>query len=140
MLKPSIRSKWISVYPENFMNQVGVGQDIRVAHDALLGRSYNSNVIAVNSPVDAGRPAIAGGAQVRNQNTLLYPGMFARVTLITRSRKDTLVPPEKALVPQGTGQCVSRNRRMRKDPRSGRHFTLRVAVIRLPKTNQKKVG
>ncbi len=34
--------------------------------------------------------------------------MFARVTLITRTKKESLVLPEEALVPQGTEQFVFR--------------------------------
>ena len=45
-------------------------------------------------------------AQVRNQDTALRPGMFARVKLITRAERDALVVPEEALVPQGTEQYV----------------------------------
>jgi membrane fusion protein (multidrug efflux system) len=45
-------------------------------------------------------------AQVRNQDTTLRPGMFARVRLITRERAEAMVLPEQALVPQGTEQYV----------------------------------
>jgi membrane fusion protein, multidrug efflux system len=60
--------------------------------------------------VDAAGRAIVIRAQVRNQDTTMRPGMFARVTLITRDQKEALVLPEEALVPQGTEQFVFRVR------------------------------
>ncbi len=47
-------------------------------------------------------------AIVRNADTALRPGMFARVRLITRDAQDALVLPEQALVPQGDEQFVFR--------------------------------
>ncbi|MBI4294487.1 MAG: efflux RND transporter periplasmic adaptor subunit [Betaproteobacteria bacterium] len=94
--------------PETFLTQVQVGQPIKVALDALPGESYDGRVIALNPLVDAAGRAIVIRAQVRNQNTALRPGMFARVTLITRAEKDALVLPEEAFVPQGTEQYVFR--------------------------------
>jgi membrane fusion protein, multidrug efflux system len=45
---------------------------------------------------------------VRNPDTSLRPGMFARVSLITRDDKNALVVPEQAIVPQGDEQFVFR--------------------------------
>ena len=47
-------------------------------------------------------------AQVRNADTALRPGMFARVRLLTKDERDALVLPEQALVPQGEEQYVFR--------------------------------
>lgn len=94
--------------PETFLTQVRVGQQVEVTLDALPGKSYNGSVIALNPLVDAAGRAIVIRAQVRNQDTALRPGMFARVTIITRAEKDALVLPEEALVPQGTEQYVFR--------------------------------
>lgn len=94
--------------PETFMRDVQVGQAVVVALDALPGKTYDGRIIALNPLVDAGGRALVIRAQVRNQNAVLRPGMFARVTLITRSEKEALVLPEEALVPQGTEQFVFR--------------------------------
>lgn len=94
--------------PETFLTQVHVGQPVKVSLDALPGNAYDGKVIALNPLVDAAGRAIVIRAQVRNQNTALRPGMFARVTLITRAEKDALVLPEEALVPQGTEQYLFR--------------------------------
>lgn len=94
--------------PEIYLKQVRVGQPIEVALDALPGQNYTGKILALNPLLDAAGRSIVIRAQVSNQDTVLRPGMFARVTLITREEKDALLLPEEALVPQGTEQYVFR--------------------------------
>lgn len=94
--------------PETFLRQVKVGQPVDVTLDALPGKTYNGKVIALNPLLDAAGRALVIRAQVRNQDTTLRPGMFARVNLITSTKQDALVVPEEALVPQGTEQFLFR--------------------------------
>jgi membrane fusion protein (multidrug efflux system) len=92
--------------PEVYMQQVQVGQSLTVALDALPGRKFEGKVFAVNPLVDAAGRAVVIRAMVRNPDTSLRPGMFARVSLITRDEKNALVIPEQAVVPQGEEQYV----------------------------------
>jgi membrane fusion protein (multidrug efflux system) len=92
--------------PELYLKQVKVGQPLQVTLDALPERSYQGSVYAINPLVDAAGRSIVIRAQVKNADTTLRPGMFARVRLITDRRQDSLVVPEQALVPQGTEQYV----------------------------------
>jgi membrane fusion protein (multidrug efflux system) len=92
--------------PETYLRQVQVGQPLEVTLDALPGKTYDGKVIALNPLIDAAGRAIVIRAQVRNQDTALRPGMFARVRIITRAERDALVLPEESLVPQGTDQYV----------------------------------
>ena len=94
--------------PEIYLRQVQVGQSLQVALDALPGKTFEGKVFAVNPLVDAGGRAIVIRALVRNPDTSLRPGMFARVKLITGDQKDALVVPEQAIVPQGEDQYVFR--------------------------------
>jgi membrane fusion protein, multidrug efflux system len=94
--------------PENFLKQVQVGQSVEVTLDALPGKTYEGKVFALDPLVDAAGRAIVIRAQVRNQDTTMRPGMFARVTLITSQDRNALVLPEEALVPQGSDQFVYR--------------------------------
>jgi membrane fusion protein (multidrug efflux system) len=94
--------------PEIYLKQVQVGQTLEVGLDALPGRTHQGKVTAINPLVDAAGRAIVIRALVKNQDTTLRPGMFARVKLITREAQDTLVLPEQALVPQGEDQYVYR--------------------------------
>ncbi len=94
--------------PEVYMRQVRVGQALQIQFDALPGSTFEGTVFAVNPLVDAAGRAIVIRAIVRNPDTSLRPGMFARVRLITREVQDALVLPEQALVPQGDSQYVYR--------------------------------
>ena len=94
--------------PEIYLQQVQVGQTLTITLDALPGKTYDGKVLAVNPLVDAGGRSVVMRAVVRNQDTSLRPGMFARVKLITRDEKQALVIPEQAIVPQGDEQYVYR--------------------------------
>lgn len=94
--------------PEIYMRQVQVGQALQIQLDALPGKTFEGKVLAVNPLIDAAGRSVVIRAVVRNPDTSLRPGMFARVRLITRDAKDALVLPEQALVPQGDQQFVYR--------------------------------
>src|SRR6185369_10371885 len=81
---------------------------LTVTLDALPGKSYEGKVFALNPLFDAAGRSIVIRALVRNPDTALRPGMFARVSLITRAEKNALVIPEQAIVPQGEEQFVFR--------------------------------
>src|SRR5438105_533671 len=92
--------------PEIYLKQIQVGQTLHVSLDALPGKTFDGKVFAVNPLVDAAGRAIVIRALVRNSDTSLRPGMFARVRLITRDMKDALAVPEQAIVPFGDDQYV----------------------------------
>ena len=92
--------------PEMYMQQVQVGQPLSIALDALPGKTFDGRVTAVNPLLDAAGRSVVIRAQVRNADTSLRPGMFARVRLVTKLPQESLVVPEQALVPQGTDQYV----------------------------------
>jgi membrane fusion protein (multidrug efflux system) len=94
--------------PEIYLAQVQVGQTLNVALDALPGKTFEGKVVALNPLIDAAGRSIVIRAVVRNSDTTLRPGMFARVTLITRDEREALVIPEQAIVPQGDEQYVFR--------------------------------
>ncbi|MEO8486403.1 MAG: efflux RND transporter periplasmic adaptor subunit [Betaproteobacteria bacterium] len=92
--------------PEMYLTQVKVGQPLTIALDALPGKTFEGRVFAVNPLLDAAGRSVVIRAQVRNADTSLRPGMFARVKLVTRDVQDALVVPEQALVPLGEDQYV----------------------------------
>ncbi len=94
--------------PEVYMRQVQVGQALQIQLDALPGKTFEGKVFAVNPLIDAAGRSVVIRALVRNPDTSLRPGMFARVRLITRNAQDAMVLPEQALVPQGDQQFVYR--------------------------------
>jgi len=94
--------------PEMYLKQVKVGQSLQVQLDAVTGKTFEGSVFAVNPLFDAAGRSIVIRAIVRNTDTSLRPGMFARVRLITRDDQNALVIPEQAIVPQGDEQFVFR--------------------------------
>jgi membrane fusion protein, multidrug efflux system len=94
--------------PETYLKQVQVGQSLQVTLDAVPGKTFEGRVFALNPLVDASGRAIVIRAIVRNPDTSLRPGMFARVRLITRNDAEALVVPEQAIVPLGDEQYVFR--------------------------------
>jgi membrane fusion protein, multidrug efflux system len=94
--------------PETYLRQVQVGQSLTVTLDAVPGKSYEGKVFAVNPLVDAAGRAIVIRAIVRNSDSALRPGMFARVRLFTHEAKDAMVIPDVALVPSGDEKYVYR--------------------------------
>jgi membrane fusion protein (multidrug efflux system) len=94
--------------PETYLKQVQVGQSLALTLDAVPGRTFDGKVFALNPLFDAAGRSIVIRAVVRNPDTSLRPGMFARVRLFTREAKDALVVPDGALVPSGDEQYVYR--------------------------------
>ena len=92
--------------PEIYLTQVKVGQPLTIALDAAPGKTYEGRVYAVNPLLDAAGRAVVIRAQVRNADTSLRPGMFARVRLVTKDVQNALMVPEQSLVPQGEEQFV----------------------------------
>ena len=92
--------------PEVYLTQVRIGQPLSITLDAFPGKSYEGRVMAVNPLVDAAGRAVVIRAQIRNADTSLRPGMFARVRLVTGGVQQAVVVPEQALVPQGEDQFV----------------------------------
>jgi membrane fusion protein, multidrug efflux system len=94
--------------PEIYLSQVRVGQTLQLTLDAMPGKNYEGNVFAINPLIDAAGRSVVIRAQVRNQGTVLRPGMFTRVRLLTKDAQDSLVLPEQAIVPQGDEWYVYR--------------------------------
>jgi membrane fusion protein, multidrug efflux system len=92
--------------PEIYMRQVQSGQPLEIGLDAYPNKVFEGRVLAVNPLIDAAGRSLVIRAQVKNQDTSLRPGMFARVRLITKDVAEALVVPEQALVPQGNEQFV----------------------------------
>ncbi len=118
--------------PETFLRDVQPGQSVQITLDALPGKAYDGKVLAVNPLLDAAGRSIVVRAQVRNQGTPLRPGMFARVTLITRAKRAALVIPEEALVPQGSANYLFRivdGRALRVKVETGQRRDSRVEIV-----------
>ncbi len=92
--------------PERFQTLLRSGQKATVELDALPGRRFEARVQAVDPLIDANGRSIGVRASITNQQLLLRPGMFARVSTVFGVREKARVIPEEAIVPQGTRQFV----------------------------------
>ncbi|WP_051360561.1 efflux RND transporter periplasmic adaptor subunit [Desulfuromonas sp. TF] len=92
--------------PEGFARQVKVGQSLQVNVDAVPGRTFSGEVIAVSPQLDAQGRSMLLRARLSNEEKLLNPGMFARVTLVLEEKAEALMIPEEALIAQGDSQLV----------------------------------
>lgn len=95
--------------PEMYLSKLKVGQSLSVRLDAMPGQERSGKVYAVSPLVDAGGRSILLRAEVPNNDSVLRPGMFARVQL-QFGEDQALVVPEAALAPAGQSQFVFRVR------------------------------
>ncbi len=93
---------------ERYLSAVRTGQSIEIGVDAYPGRLFKGEVFAIDPRVDAAGRSVVIRARIGNQEKLLRPGLFARVTLILELKPNALTVPEQALMPRGDDQFVYR--------------------------------
>lgn len=84
--------------PELFFASLKVGQQVSARSDAYPGEEFSGVIRSIDSRVDPLTRAILVRAEIPNDALKLRPGMLLRVNLL-RSIDDTLVLPERAIVP-----------------------------------------
>jgi len=94
--------------PEVHLAQVRNGQTLQVTVDAIPGKSWNGQVVAINPLIDANGRSIVVRARVPNGGGALRPGMFARVMLFTSDVRDSVMIPEESIFPVGEEKYVYR--------------------------------
>lgn len=87
--------------PEIFLKQISTGQTLQVNLDAIPNTAFTGRVLAINPLIDANGRAVVIRAVIKNTDSRLRPGMFARVKLITNELQEGLTIPEQALIPVG---------------------------------------
>jgi membrane fusion protein (multidrug efflux system) len=93
---------------EKFLSALRTGQAIQIGVDAYPGRSFEGEVYAIDPRIDAAGRSIVIRARVSNDERLLRPGLFARITLIFELKPEALTVPEQAIMPRGDDQFVFR--------------------------------
>lgn len=91
---------------EKFLPAIRTGQTIEISVDAYPGRNFEGKVYAIDPRIDAAGRSIVLRARVDNQEGILRPGLFARVTLVLELKPEALTIPEQAIVPRGDSQFV----------------------------------
>jgi membrane fusion protein (multidrug efflux system) len=91
--------------PENFLASLKPGLDIEATSSAYEGQLFKGEVVAVDSRVDPVTRSVGIRAAIPNPDKLLRPGMLMVVDLI-KDRRESLMIPEHALVPEGGNHFV----------------------------------
>lgn len=91
--------------PETFLSTVRAGLEITARSSAYPDEEFKGKVDTVDTRIDPVTRAVAVRAILPNPRGQLKPGMFITVRLI-RERKDALLVPEQALVPELDKQFV----------------------------------
>ncbi len=91
--------------PENFLSQLREGLSLTADSTAYPGRRFTGRISSVDSRIDPVSRSVTVRAEVPNPEALLKPGMFLNVEIV-RDRRNALVVPEEALVPEQNKQFV----------------------------------
>jgi membrane fusion protein (multidrug efflux system) len=94
--------------PEIFLPAVKDGATIAVAVDAFPGRNFAGRIYAIDPLIDQAGRSIVVRARIDNSDTVLRPGLFARVTLTLAVREDAIFVPEQSIIPIGDKTFVYR--------------------------------
>jgi membrane fusion protein (multidrug efflux system) len=85
--------------PEKYLSKIKMGQTVTVRVDAYPTQDFTGEVYALEPTVDEGTRTILLRARIPNSNSLLLPGMFARISLVLEKRQNAILVPEQAIVP-----------------------------------------
>jgi membrane fusion protein (multidrug efflux system) len=117
--------------PQQNLQQLATGFDVRVRTDALPGRDFEGKVTAINSMVDTVTRNVGLQATLQNPDHALRPGMFVKVDVILPQKSKTIVIPGSAVsyAPYGNSVFVIEKK---KDEKTGRESeTLRQQFVRV---------
>jgi len=83
--------KVILAVAEKYGAKITVGMPAKIKVDAFGDREFEAAVYSIYPALDAQTHTIQIEIRIKNDRLLLKPGMFARVTLITRHKDDVVV-------------------------------------------------
>lgn len=83
--------------PERDVARIRVGNVVRLTTDAYAGRVFSGKVARVVHTLDPRTRTMGVEVDIANADTLLKPGMYARVELVLEVRPDALLLPLEVL-------------------------------------------
>ncbi len=93
--------------PEKEIGNIQTGQEALITVESAPGRDYRGRVKMISPIVDPLSGTVKVTVEIpSSHDTILRPGMFSSVYIITETRRNTLVIPKKALVLEGEGNQV----------------------------------
>ena len=88
---------------ESEYTKVKKGDTVTLTVDAIPGRTFRGKIDRLYPVIDAATHTFKAEVVVDNQNKVLRPGMYARVTVNFGSRSSVVVPDQALVKQEGTG-------------------------------------
>ena len=83
---------------EKYGTEITIGMPAKIRVDAFAERTFDATVHSIYPALDAQTHTIQVEIRLDNEELLLKPGMFARVTLITRRKENAVVIPRDVVL------------------------------------------
>ena len=90
--------KIIVAVAEKYGSKVTIGTPAKIKVDAFGDRLFDARVYSIHPALDAETHTIQVEIRLENDELLLKPGMFARVSLITNRKDDVVVIPRDVVL------------------------------------------
>lgn len=106
----AIRNVYVTTsVPEDIHATIHPGMEARVVFDAIPGRTFTGKVRQVSPSADPQTRQFLVRAAFNNEQNVIRPGMFCRMTLITQVTHNAIVVPREAIKQgkNGPGQVVT---------------------------------
>lgn len=91
---------------EERKKSISVGKEAAIELDAYPGEVFTGKVTTVNPKVDIDSRTFKIKIEIANADYRLEPGMFARISIIERQSKQTLLIPERVIMEEGQTKKV----------------------------------
>lgn len=92
--------------PQQQLDQVAPGLEVRVQSDAADGKVFEGKINAISSEIDVATRAVRVRAELANPEGLLRPGMFGSVTVVQAETKPVNYIPITAVIYAPYGNSV----------------------------------
>jgi len=114
--------------------KIKVGDQVTITVDALPGQTFSGNVFKVYPVMDATTHTFTVEIRVANNDRVLRPGMYARVTIVYGKNNSVVVPDNAIVKMQGAGQrsvyvVNDNNEAVEKIVTIGRHFDDKYEIL-----------
>lgn len=102
-----MKQVWVTIsVPEEINSRVHIGQQARVAVDAMPGKTFIGSIIQVNPSADPASRQFMARVILDNAQNLFRPGMFARVSIETERAPKAVAVPREAIQSDREGDFV----------------------------------
>jgi len=90
--------KIIVAAAEKYSAEIRAGTPAKIGVDAFPGKVFDTKVYSIHPALDEQTRTVQAEIRLKNDELLLKPGMFARVTLITKRKDDVVVIPRDVVL------------------------------------------